>query len=68
MNKNTGFVFGFIFALVGITVGLYSAWLGFSSSPYDSQQLGIFLSATGAIIGCTGAGIGVTQRTWSRRS
>ena len=68
MNINTGIVFGFVFAVVGITAGLYSAWLGLSSSPYDSQQIGVFSSVIGAILGCTGAAIGVSQRTWSRRS
>lgn len=58
MKQIFGVVSGLAFGVIGTAIGIYCAWLGFSSTPYDEQQLGTFCGLMGAFAGCTWACIG----------
>ncbi|HTO40354.1 MAG TPA: hypothetical protein VL026_05205, partial [Rhizomicrobium sp.] len=63
-----GFASGLAFAAIGTAVGIYCAWLSFSSTPYDGQQLGMFCGVMGALVGCTWACIGALSGYWQKHS
>ncbi len=68
MKQIVGFSSGLAFAAVGTAIGLYCAWLGFSSAPYDGQQLGTFCGVMGALVGCTWACIGAASSYWQKHT
>ncbi|MGA9335405.1 MAG: hypothetical protein WBV39_14090 [Rudaea sp.] len=68
MKQIVGFSSGLAFATVGTLIGLYFAWLGFSASPYDGQQLGTFCGVMGGLVGCTWACIGAASGYWQKRT
>lgn len=67
MKQIVGFSLGLALAAIGTAIGLYCAWLGFSSTPYDGQQLGTFCGVMGALVGCIWACIGALSGYWQRR-
>jgi hypothetical protein len=68
MKQSISFASGLAFSAIGTAIGLYFAWLGFSSTPYDGQQLGMFCGVMGTLVGCTCAFVGVLWRHWQKRS
>jgi hypothetical protein len=68
MKQTVGYSVGVAFAMVGTAIGLYCAWLGFSSAPYDGHRLGTFCGAIGALVGCTWACIGAASDYWQKRA
>ena len=58
MKHSIGFVSGLALAAIGASAGVYLAWRGFASTPYNGEQLGMFFGLMGALVGCTCAFIG----------
>ena len=46
-----GSTVGVFSAVLAIALGVYCAWRGFASHPYDGRDLGLFFGAVGAIVG-----------------
>lgn len=67
MKHMVGIASGLAFAAMGTAIGLYCAWLGFSATPYNGQQLGTFCAVMGALVGCTWACIGALSGPWQKR-
>ena len=68
MKQIIGLLSGLALAMVGTAIGLYFAWLGFSSAPYDGRQLGTFCGVMGALVGCIWACIGAMSNCWQKHT
>jgi len=67
MKHIIGSTSGLALAAIGTSIGVYLAWRGFASTPYNGQQLGMFCGLMGALIGCTWAFIGTLAGHWLKR-
>ena len=56
-----GSVTGMVLGTTGLVVGLWCSWLGFSSQPYTSAELGSYLGTMGMFGGLT---LGVAAVAW----
>jgi len=62
MSFKIGTPLGAMSAVVAIVYGLSASWSAFSAQPYTSQDLGLYCSSIGIILGVTGAIVGVVSR------
>ncbi len=66
MKCAMGCTLGLTFAALGIFLGIYFAWKGFSSEPYSGVELGSFWGYAGCFLGCSCAVIGALTGLWLR--
>lgn len=64
MKYVVGYTLGLTFAALGIFLGVYFAWRGFSSEPYSGSELGFFWGSMGLLLGCSCAVIGALTGLW----
>ncbi|WP_329742130.1 hypothetical protein [Dyella sp. A6] len=66
MKQKAGLLLGLVFGVAGTTLGLYFAWVGFSSTPYGGRELGFFCGAMGVLVGGIWACIGTASGCWQK--
>lgn len=70
MKYVVGYSLGVMSAAVGISIGLYFAWAGFSSEPHSGAGVGFFWGSMGCLVGgffAVGALVAPLARRHSRR-
>jgi hypothetical protein len=72
MKYKVGHTLGLTFAALGVLLGVYFAWRGFSSEPHSGFELGSFWFYMGCFLGCScaviGALTGLCSKSHSHRS
>lgn len=68
MKGTAGATAGVLLGFAGVLVGVYFAWHGFSSAPYNNQMLGEFWGAMGTVLGCSSALIGTLYERWRKQA
>jgi galactokinase/mevalonate kinase-like predicted kinase len=61
MSLSLGTLLGSSTAVLAASLGLAASWSGFSSQPYTLAELGLYWASVGAILGATGAAIGIVM-------
>ena len=57
VRMSIGSLVGATSAVISASIGLWLSWLGFSSEPYTSQDLGLYCASVGAILGLSGVAL-----------
>ncbi len=59
-----GWMVGIFSAVLATALGVYYAWRGFASHPYDGRDLGLFFGTLGAITGGLWGILGALAGRW----